>query len=195
MVTRTEFERAVRSARSAGERVAFLGALLARASGLGEKLVVVGGSALSVYSGGAYVSEDVDLVGRATELVPVLQRWGFTPREVGHRRYWVHEELGFFLDLIDRPEYVGLSEGTRIEETAFGPVRLSAPEDLILRRLILAKRQRQSEPLDQAVLLWHRFGQDLDDEYLSYHIRFEDIGDMYQEMLRRAERLSGASEK
>ena len=39
------------------------GALLARETGLGEeRLAVVGGSALEIYTAGDYVSEDIDIV-------------------------------------------------------------------------------------------------------------------------------------
>lgn len=190
MASRGEVERAIRNAASAGERVAALGALLAKDSGLGNKLVVVGGSALSVYTAGAYVSQDIDVIGKEEKLVPVLRRWGFEPKERAGRRYWIRDDLGLLIDIIDREDYVGLAGSIRVESTPFGPVSIAAVEDLIVRRLIFAKRDRSAELLNQAVLLWIRFGRELDEEYLAYHVRFEGILDTYREMLSRAELLS-----
>lgn len=190
MVTRAELETALRRVRTPGEKVAVFGALLARESKLGDRLVVVGGSAISVYTGGAYVSEDVDVVGKRSRLAPVLQRWGFKPSEGRSRGYWIRDDLGLLVDIIDRADYVGLPQATRTQVTRYGPVRVAAVEDLIIRRLVFAKRQRSSELVDQAVLLWVRFGVELDTEYLDYHVRDEDLADLYREMIRRAAAVS-----
>jgi hypothetical protein len=190
MVTRREFEAALAATRLPGERVAVFGALLARDSKLGDRLVVVGGSAISIYTEGTYVSQDIDIVGRASRLAPVLKRWGFEYAERGHRGYWTRDDLGILVDVIDRSDYVGLLGATRTAATAYGPVRVAAVEDLIVRRLVFAKRDRNVELLDQAALLWARFGREVDTEYMDYQIRFEDVLDMYREMQRRAERAS-----
>lgn len=193
MTSRLEFEKAIRGARSPGERVAVLGALLARESRLGNKLVIVGGSALSVYSAGAYVSKDIDIVGKRARLEPVLRRWGFERKQRGSRAYLVHDDLGILVDVIDREDYVGLGGSTRTETTAFGAVRIAAVEDLIIRRLIFAKRERSADLLNQASLLWARFGAELDTDYLGYHVTFEGVADAYREMRRRAEVLGPLS--
>lgn len=177
---------ALSKARTHGERVALLGALLAKDSGLGDTLVIVGGSALSVYTHGAYVSKDIDIVGVAKRLAPTLRRWGFHRKVRQGRGYWVRDDLGLLIDVIDRQDYVGLNDATRVEETRFGPVRIAAVEDLIIRRLVFAKRTRRRELLDQATLLWIRFGSELDVEYLDYHARFEDVQDLFRLMKRRA---------
>jgi hypothetical protein len=190
MLTRHEFEVALAAARSRGERVAVFGALLARESKLGERLVILGGSAISAYTDGIYVSEAIDVVGRSSRLTPVLRRWGFGYAERGHRGYWTRDDLGILVDVIDRPTYVGLDKATRTQGTAHGPVRVAAVEDLIVRRLIFAKRDRSAELLDQAALLWVRFGPEVDTDYLDYQVRFEDVGDLYREMQRRAARVS-----
>jgi hypothetical protein len=192
MVTRREFEAALAATRLPGERVAIMGALLAHDSGLGGRLVVVGGSAISIYTEGAYVSKAIDIVGRADRLAPVLKRWGFTLQARGPRGYWTRQDLGILVDVIDRADYVGLVEATRTQATAHGPVRVAAIEDLIVRRLIFAKRDQNVELLDQAALLWVRFGRELDMEDLAYHIRYEDVEDVYQEMQRRAGRAARA---
>ena len=186
MVARSELERAVRSAGTAGERIASFGALLSSATGLGRRLVVVGGSAISVYSRGEYVSEGIDVVGDGARIARTLRRWGFHPTEKGPRTYWAREDLGLLVDVIDRPDYVGLNEGIRTGSTPYGPVRLAAVEDLIVRRLVFAMRERDPEFLDEAVLLWLRFAEDLDHDYLAHHVRFEGVGAAFRQLQRRA---------
>jgi hypothetical protein len=193
MVTRLEFERALRMAQSSGERVALFGALLARESGLGERLVVVGGSAISVYTAGAYVSKDIDVVGKRTRIAPVLQRWGFEFDERHGRGYWVRDDLRILVDVINRSDYVGLLEGTREQSTRVGPVRIAAVEDLILRRLVFSKRGRSPELLNQATLLWLRYGEELDEEYLESQSKYEGVYDLYRELKRRATTVSNRS--
>jgi hypothetical protein len=119
-----------------------------------------------------------------------LQRWGFAGAERGSRGCWVRDDLRILLDVIDRADYVGLAESIRTETTAYGPVRVAAVEDLILQRLIFAKRERQAERLAQAALLWIGFGKELDTDSLAYQIRYEDVSDRFREMTCRAEAIS-----
>jgi hypothetical protein len=191
MVTRQEFESALSKTRSPGQRVAILGALLARESKLGQRLAVVGGSALSLYTGGAYFSKDIDIIGKRSRVTPVLRRWRFKPVGRGSRGYWVRGDLGILVDVIDRSDYVGRTEATRVQTTSHGPVRVAAVEDLIVRRLIFAKRGRTAELLNQAALLWVRFGPELDTEYLDYQVGYEGVADQYLEMRKRAAVVSG----
>jgi hypothetical protein len=186
MVTRPEFEEALSKAPTPGERVALLGALLARESGLGDRLVVVGGSAISVYTDSAYVSKDIDIVAKKERITPVLRRWGFGFDERQGRGYWVRDDLRIMVDLINRSDYVGLTAGTGRRSTPAGPVRIAAVEDLILRRLIFAKRGRNPELLNQATLLWLRYGRELDTEYLESQSRYEDVEDLYLDLKQRA---------
>lgn len=185
MISKRQFERALALTRSHGEKVALVGALLARDARLTDRLVVVGGSAISIYTQGAYVSKDLDIVASARKLEPSLRRWGFHRAERGARTYWVRDDLGLLIDNIDRADYVGLNDATRVAETRSGPVRVAALEDLIVRRLVFAKRSRRRALLDQATLLWIRFGEDLDSEYMAYHARFEEVEDLFREVIKR----------
>lgn len=185
MVDRAGFDRALTAARTWADRVAFFGALLARDSRLGKRLVVVGGSALSIYTAGGYVSKDVDVFAPRPRVEPTLRRWGFRFEGERERGYWVRADLALLIDIIDRPDYVGLVEGIHTEPTPYGPVRIAAVEDLLLRCLVFALRTRRRELLEQAALLWVRFGQALDREYLEVSARREGVEDLLRTVVER----------
>jgi len=72
---RADLHRILRSAPTEDERVAWFGALLARESGLNERLVIVGGSALEIYlTSSRHVSQAIDIVGEKPPIVSVSRR-------------------------------------------------------------------------------------------------------------------------
>jgi hypothetical protein len=191
MLTREEFDRALLSVSESEERVAILGALLARATRLGRNLVILGGSAISIRTRGEYVSGDIDILGRRTRIVRVLERWGFSREEDRDgRTYWTRGDLGLAIDIIDRARYSGHSAGVQTIQTPYGPTRIAAVEDLILRRLIRWKATGRREFLDQAVPLLIENRERIDYEYLETRVRYERIEDAYQELRRLAEATS-----
>jgi hypothetical protein len=186
-VTRSALELALGHAASPAERFALFGALLAKATRLGTKLVIVGGSAIAIYTHGAYVSGDVDIVGGKVRILPVLKRWGFEGvSDPDGRAYWKRDDLGLFVDVLSRTEYFGHHAEVRTIETAEGPVSLSAVEDLIVRRLEFWMRTGRQELLDQAVLLFLDHEDSLDRAYLRSEIAYERGALAYQELVRRA---------
>jgi hypothetical protein len=185
-ISRSTFEEAISSTIEPHERTAILGALLTKAVGSRSIVVVVGGSAIAIWTHGEYVSGDIDIIGLSDRLAPVLKSWGFVPEVEGARRYWSHRASGLAVDLINRNDYVGHFEGTLTIETRYGPVRIAAVEDLILRRLIFWKREGRPELMDQAILLFVDNRSRLDREYLAVMTRREDVLDAYREMERLA---------
>ncbi len=188
MVSREEFEEAVRAESTVRGRITTFGALLAKATRLGASLVVVGGSAISVRTSGTYVSEDIDVVGPKTRIVPVLKRWGFSLDEK-ERPYWVRADLGLVVDIAG-PKHTG--HRPEVIETRYGPVRIAAPEDLIVRRLIFAKRDADPRYLNEAALVLRGAGAGIDFGYLEALVRYEQVEDVYRE-LRRREAGAGSS--
>jgi len=167
---RIEFERTIKRAKTPEDRVAWFGALLSKETK--TTVEVVGGSAIEVYlSSSAYVSEDIDVVGRKEAIELALTRWGFgevTGRS--QRRYWSHKLVGL-VDLVGTADRSGLPP--RRVSTPFGPVTLGPLEPLIIRRLVRSEREGSPELLRQAVLLARKGG--LDWDYLESEARYEKI--------------------
>jgi hypothetical protein len=92
--------------------------------------VLVGGAAVELYSGGAYVTGDLDFVGEVPNPVAArLRSAGF--RKEG--RHWIHERAQIFLEF---PSSV-LAPGFEPATLEVGPVSVLTvrPEDLVLDRL------------------------------------------------------------
>jgi hypothetical protein len=177
---RREFERIIAQARTEDERLAWFGALLAREASLEGRLIIVGGSAIEIYlTSDAYVSMDVDIVGARAEITDVLRRWGFKPEKGRDRRvYWVKREVGT-VDLVGPRDRSGLPP--RAFPTPYGDVLLSPVEYLIVRRLMMAGRQRSTEMFRQAEVLAARHRRGLDWDYIRVQSSLEKILPLFEQ--------------
>lgn len=187
MRPKTQFDRILGAISDPVERIQTLGALLAKDSGLGSRLVIAGGSAISIYSEGRYVSEDIDVVGGKERIAPVLERWGFAPvNDPDGRVYWARADLGLLVDIVHRSagKGSGRSGRPRTIVTDYGPVQVSAVEDLIVRRLVLWSRYGKPELIDQAVALYTSNRDEVDDAYLEGEVRWERVEKAYRELRR-----------
>jgi len=78
MTTPREVESILARAKGDDRRILYFAALLRREAGLGpDDMVVVGGSAMEIYTEGAYVSGDIDICAPRDPTVSVLTAWGF----------------------------------------------------------------------------------------------------------------------
>lgn len=143
-----ELGRVLGKTRNRGERNLWLGALLAREAR--TDIVIVGGSAIEVYTRGKFVSEDLDLAGERAAVVRALEDWGF--RREG--RLWSRPDLRLWVDPVGQ-YYTGGARRLGEVSTPYGPVRLASVEDLIAKRLIEIKVRPGggSALFDQAVAL------------------------------------------
>ncbi len=191
MLPKGEFDLAIRGVTDPATRIETFGALLAKASGVGPRLLITGGSAITIYTHGRFTSEDVDVVGPKKRIIPVLRRWGFQPEEdpSDQRIYWNRDDLGLSIDIIHRSRASGSGRrgNPRTISTAHGPVHASAIEDLVVRRLVFWSRDGKAELMDQAVILFQSNQEEIDLEYLEGEVRWEGVGTAYGELQRLAE--------
>lgn len=174
-----EFARAIARARSPEDRIKWFGALLSREAR--TEVEIVGGSAIGIYlTSAVYVSQDIDVVGLRSKIEPALSHWRFRRNEGrSHRSYWFHNELGL-VDLVGSTDRSGLAP--RRLETPYGPVLVTAPEPLIVRRLMRASREGDEALLQQAIKL-ARLGP-IDWEYLQAESRYEGVEGLLQRVQR-----------
>lgn len=123
--------------------------------------VLVGGSAVELYSGGAYTSGDLDFVGTLTPGAELeLRREGF--EKAG--RHWVHEAGQVFIEL---PGDV-LTEGEEVIRLDFNEhsVLTISPEDALVDRLAAWEHWKSSADGVAALLLYRKTRDGLDEDRL-----------------------------
>lgn len=151
-------------------RLRIFSALLAAESGLGvDGLMIVGGSAIEIYTGGAYVSGDVDYVTDSRSAVArALATWKF--KDEG--KWFSKKEWSLFLDVMET-RVTGSRRLSRVIVTKVGPFRIAAIEDLLIKRVREAVNwQDREEAFDQAVLL-ARHADQVDWDYIEFYAKDE----------------------
>jgi hypothetical protein len=178
MTTTREVEAALNQAAGEDQRILFFVALLRKEAGLGlDDIVVVGGSAIELYTEGSYVSGDIDICAPREPLATALAAWGF--KRPG--REWARLDWRVVLDIVGRfPS--GSMRHTRVLDTPYGSVRVGAVEDLIVRRLALVKFWNEPQEYQNARLLIALPG--LDWEYLSETADREGVAEVLTELRR-----------
>jgi hypothetical protein len=150
----------------------------------GGEPVLVGGAAVELFTGGAYVTGDLDFVGTVPAPVArALTAAGLEP----HGRHWVHEAGQVYL------EFPGEALGP--EETA---VRLQlegidllviSPEDLVAERLGAWKHWSSAVDGVNAWLLLRALASELDRRRLSRRCNQVEAADALKAMLEWIEAL------
>jgi hypothetical protein len=174
MTTRGEVGEILRNEARPDRRQLYFGALLQRE--LGEDasaVIIVGGSAIEIYSRGGYASGDLDLVGERARIAPILDSWGF--KRGG--RLWQQSEWKLSVGLVGT-EYTGDASKARTIVTPWGPVRLAALEDLIIKRLASCKHWKIPGDFQHALLLARAFRDELDWEYIRSSAREYKVADL-----------------
>jgi hypothetical protein len=175
MTSAKEVERLLRREVEPHRRLRAFAAMLGEESGLGTGgLMVVGGSAIEIYTDGGYVSGDIDLlVADRGKVEPLLKAWGF--KHEG--KLWTHDRLGLFVDLLGS-ENSGSNRLTRVVQTKYGKVRLGAIEDLLLKRLREVRYWSIREALAQAALLARLYTDEIDWTYVNFYAKQDGLEDL-----------------
>jgi len=176
-----EFRAMLAAEKEPYRRTQALGALLARESGLGtDRLTIVGGSALEVYTTGDYTSRDVDILAEDPARVEaVLRSWGF--RKVG--MYWENPEFGSTVQIVGRYDS-GSRSRNQIVSTRYGQGRLASMEDIIWKRVYEARGWNRPAALVEAALLVRRYADRLDWEYIEKQGRANGVEDLVADLRR-----------
>lgn len=117
---------------------------------VGDPPTVVGGLAVSFYTGGAYLSRDVDLVTG----LPGPQIWGIL-EQIGFRRQngaWIHAEADVVVDFPSPPLAGDVSRVATVE-TPQGSIRVIGVEDLLIDRLNAVVHWKDAEAREWCVTI------------------------------------------
>lgn len=146
---------------------------------VGGSAIIVGGSAVSFYTGGAYLSRDVDLVTSVpgSEISTVLEAIGFQWQGSA----WIHATVDVVVDFPAPPLAGDLSRVARIE-TPEGPIGIIGLEDLLIDRINAVVHWRDSEAREWclAILTLHS---ELDMDYLMGRARSEGVDEELRAIL------------
>lgn len=142
----------------------------------GEAPVLVGGSAVEVYTNGTYTSGDIDCVGYPSlRLLRALRSSGFV--QMG--KQWVQEEEQVFLEF---PSGSLIDEEATSYMTRFGPIRILSLEDLIVDRLASLVFWGSQEDGANAAVLYTRYRSKLNLLRLRNQARKADVTWALQEL-------------
>lgn len=134
--------------------------------------VLVGGSAVELYTGGAYTTGDLDFVGHISQNArKSLTEAGF----IRHGKNWIHEKAKVFLEFPSS----SLGEGERkaILNLDHFQVQIISPEDLLVDRL--AAWKHWESPVDgvNSFLLYRAQNKFFDEDHLERRTTTEDVQD------------------
>jgi hypothetical protein len=138
--------------------------------GEGISSVLVGGAVVSIYTGGAYRSGDLDMIieGVSRSLLPAaLAKIGFKP---GKSRYYRHPECEHLcLEFPKGPVEVGEQFDVVPAEIAVEGrvIKLLSPTDCVKDRLASHIHWKSKDAFNQAVLVCRKQGSEIDMKELS----------------------------
>ena len=127
------------------------------------EFVVVGGSAVELYSFGKYLSGDIDIVSSSSSKIgEKLENLGF----VKHGKDWISEELRLFLEI---PASTLAGDPSRVWEVEISEglsVKIIGIEDLIVDRLNACVHWKYETDCEWASYLIRKFESEIDSDYL-----------------------------
>ncbi len=175
------FEERLRQARSPLEKkLLVVSELTRRLKPKGITPIVVGGSAVEIYSAGDYLSADIDLVvASRQQAVAELQQMGF--RAEG--RVFYHPKWDITLEI---PDETLAGDAERITEIQVdnGVVYCIGLEDLILDRLNAFVYWRSEEDGRWARVLLQAYATEIDSDYLKVRAEQESTRAALETMLQ-----------
>ena len=167
---------------SLGELAAYIATHL---RGLGIDVVLSGGSCVSLYSNGKYVSKDLDFIetrfAKPGDIRDAMEGIGFIPKN----RYFTHAETEFLVEFPSGPLAVGKEPVGPINEIEFstGVLRVLSPTDCVKDRLAAYYHWDDLQSLEQAALVASENEIDLDE--IARWSRNEGMLDAYTMIAKR----------
>jgi hypothetical protein len=148
----------------------------------GIDVVLTGGTCVSIYSQGKYVSGDLDFIDMrfAThkEIKEAMSEIDFHEQD----RFFVHPETEFLVVFPSGPLAVGKEHVNRIDELTFetGTLKIISPTDCVKDRLAAFYHWKDRQSLEQAVLVVRSTHVDLDE--IRRWSKREGMSDKYREI-------------
>ena len=139
--------------------------------------VLVGGGAVELFAGGAYVTGDMDFVGAVpAAVVKTLFDVGFTR----YGRHWIHDEGRIFLEFPS----ACLSSSEKAQDRTFHGHRILivSPEDLLVDRLSAWSHWESELDGVNAYLIYRALVAELDHDRIKRRCLEEDVSDSFNQL-------------
>lgn len=165
--------------------------LTRRLAEAGVRPILVGGTAVALYTAGAYVTADIDIVASDRQRVgQTLQEMGFQP--VG--RHWMHQQWDVAIEIPDT-DLAGDPE--RVVQIDLGDDLVAyciGIEDLLIDRLNAAVHWRSLEDRRWASELLRLHASRVDRQYLRARAEHEGLLALLEELEREVSNRSAEAE-
>ncbi|MHB8170745.1 MAG: DUF6036 family nucleotidyltransferase [Thermincolia bacterium] len=145
--------------------------------------VIVGGSAVFIYTFGGHLTYDIDLVVTDRQAVTeVLSRMGF--QQGADIRHWYHDDLDMAIEIPD-DVLAGDNDKITIIEIDNSEVYVIGIEDLLIDRLCAAKHWKSGRDEAQSLSLLELYSDEIDMNYLEERARAEEVLDKLDEVRKK----------
>ena len=134
-----------------------------------KKPILVGGSAVELYTRGMAKSIDLDLIADRTVIAPLLLKQGF--KQEGRHFYKGRIDIEIPSDIFKESSVIVKYRGKKI--------RIVSVEDLIIDRLCACKFWDSVYDCEQAQMLIRAYKDKLDKQYLNERARQEMLPDRF----------------
>lgn len=134
-----------------------------------RKPILVGGSAVELYTRGMAKSIDLDLIADRTVIAPLLLKQGF--KQEGRHFYKGRIDIEIPSDIFQGRSTIIIYEGKKI--------RITSVEDLIIDRLCACKFWESVYDCEQAQMLIRAYKNRLDRQYLNERAKQEMLPDRF----------------
>lgn len=147
--------------------------------------IIVGGSALEIYTFGHYTSGDIDLVAPREWVKEILLSSGYF-REEG--RYFISEKLGLFVEVPDEHLAGDINRVRSIKVPETGEeVFLIGLEDLIIDRLLACVFWKSEEDCLMAEVIIRKYRKEIDLKYLVEKAKEEGVYERLESIINKDE--------
>lgn len=152
--------------------------------GVGSDFIVVGGSALEIYSFGKYVSGDIDVISTDRYgLIGKLEDIGFV-RKPG-AKIWISEELRLFFEIPSNVLQGDYEKAAGIDVGQGIIIKVIGVEDLILDRLNSCVHWKYETDCEWAEYLLSKYKDRIDMGYLQTQAQKQEVLDKLQEITQK----------
>ncbi len=149
----------------------FMGLLTQEAEKRNERPIVVGGSAVDIYTEGIYPSHDIDLVSNRKIIGEILENvFNFKPSG----RHWINEQIGLSVE-IPGNRLAGDKDKVMIVRIENLKVYVIGIEDIIIDRINACVHWKSQTDCDQAMFMIRYYRDRLDFRYLEGKAKNEGI--------------------